>query len=65
MRLNHLILIIFILIIAQFTFAQNKYTLSGIIKDKASNETLIGVNVIISNLQTGTVSNYRNYNFKF
>lgn len=37
--------------------AQNKYTLSGIITDNKTTETLIGVNVIIPKLKNGTVSN--------
>ncbi|NRD21115.1 TonB-dependent receptor [Winogradskyella eckloniae] len=38
-------------------FAQEKFTLSGTITDNQSNETLIGVNIIIPELQTGTMSN--------
>lgn len=37
--------------------AQEKITLSGIITDSNSNETLIGVNIIIPELQTGTMTN--------
>lgn len=37
--------------------AQQRFTLSGTITDAASNETLIGVNVIIPELGTGTVTN--------
>lgn len=42
-----------------FTFinAQEKYTLSGIISNINSNETLIGVNIIFPELQTGTTTN--------
>ncbi|WP_306352631.1 TonB-dependent receptor [Flavobacterium sp. '19STA2R22 D10 B1'] len=52
----HLLLVLFYL----FTFsvvAQEKYTLSGTIADIGSNETLIGVNVFIKELNTGTVTN--------
>ncbi|WP_299103102.1 TonB-dependent receptor [uncultured Winogradskyella sp.] len=38
-------------------YAQEKFTLSGTITDNQSNETLIGVNIIIPELQTGTMSN--------
>lgn len=38
-------------------YAQQKFTLSGTIKEAASNETLIGVNVLIPELQTGTITN--------
>lgn len=37
--------------------AQVKYTLSGIIKEASSNETLIGANVIIPELNTGVSAN--------
>lgn len=39
------------------TKAQNKFTLSGKITDQKSNETLIGVNIIFPELQTGTITN--------
>jgi uncharacterized membrane protein len=38
-------------------YAQEKFSLSGKIKDIENNETLLGVNVIVEELQTGTVSN--------
>ncbi|NRB61357.1 MAG: TonB-dependent receptor [Winogradskyella sp.] len=37
--------------------AQEKVTLSGTISDASSNETLIGVNIILPDLQTGTMTN--------
>lgn len=37
--------------------SQNKFTLSGIITDKNTTETLIGVNVVIPELQSGTMTN--------
>ncbi|SHH77943.1 TonB-dependent receptor [Winogradskyella jejuensis] len=37
--------------------AQNKFTLSGIITDNKTTETLIGVNIIIPELRNGTVTN--------
>ncbi len=37
--------------------AQEKFTLSGVISEDKSNETLIGVNIIIPELQTGTTTN--------
>jgi hypothetical protein len=39
------------------SFAQEKFTLSGSITDTSSNETLIGVNVIIAELKTGVTTN--------
>lgn len=40
-----------------YLFAQEKFTLSGKITDQRSNETLIGVNIIFPELQTGTITN--------
>jgi len=37
--------------------SQESFTLSGVITDSSSNETLIGANIIIPSLQTGTTSN--------
>ena len=45
------------LIFPIFIFSQEKFTLSGIVTDESSNETLIGANIIIPSLQTGTTSN--------
>ncbi|TCK64741.1 outer membrane receptor protein involved in Fe transport [Winogradskyella wandonensis] len=39
------------------TSAQNKYTLSGIVSDSKTTETLIGVNVIVPELKNGTMTN--------
>src|SRR5690606_6555790 len=39
------------------TFSQQKYTLSGTITEVAGNETLIGVNIIVPELNTGTITN--------
>ncbi|MEZ4874534.1 MAG: TonB-dependent receptor, partial [Flavobacteriaceae bacterium] len=40
-----------------FSFGQEKYTLNGTLREEATGETLIGVNVIIPELQTGAVTN--------
>lgn len=37
--------------------AQEKFTLSGTITDSQSNETLIGVNVLVPEIQSGTMTN--------
>ena len=37
--------------------AQEKFTLSGTVSETATGETLIGVNVIIPELQSGTITN--------
>ncbi|WP_298903987.1 TonB-dependent receptor [uncultured Psychroserpens sp.] len=53
-RKNLPFLIIFILNIVS---AQETFTLNGVITDSDSNETLIGVNIIFPELQTGTNTN--------
>jgi hypothetical protein len=40
-----------------WSYAQDNFTLSGTIIDSGSNETLIGVNIIFPELQTGTITN--------
>ncbi|WP_179345331.1 TonB-dependent receptor [Winogradskyella ursingii] len=57
MKKNLLGFLIIIILSTSFTSAQNKFTLSGNVYDSDSNETLIGVNIIIPDLQTGTVTN--------
>ncbi|MFV8467156.1 TonB-dependent receptor [Flavobacterium sp. LB1P62] len=46
-----------LLLITISSFAQQKFTLSGIIIDANSNETLIGVNIVIPELKTGVTTN--------
>jgi len=46
-----------LLLLPIVVISQEKFTLSGIITDQSSNETLIGANIIIPSLQTGTTSN--------
>ena len=48
---------LFLLGIPLILSAQDKFTLSGSITDNASNETLIGVNVLIPEIQSGTMTN--------
>ncbi len=50
-------LIFLLLLIPAFAVAQQKTTISGRITEKGSGETLIGVNVYVPSLKTGTVSN--------
>lgn len=50
--------IFLIIILTTFTsFSQEKFTLSGTITDFKNNETLIGVNIYIPALKTGTTTN--------
>ncbi|HPF11966.1 MAG TPA: TonB-dependent receptor [Flavobacteriaceae bacterium] len=46
-----------LLLLIQYFQAQEKFTLSGTVTEASTGETLIGVNVIIPNLNTGTVTN--------
>ncbi len=57
--MNKAHLVFFIILISSFLkiSAQEKFTLSGTITDSQSNETLISVNIIIPELQTGTITN--------
>lgn len=55
-RQKYLSLSLFLLLF-QFSFSQQKYTLSGTIADSQNNETLIGVNVTIPELKTGVTTN--------
>ena len=50
-------IILFLILFFNYINAQEKYTISGIITDINSNETLIGVNIIIPELKTGTTTN--------
>ncbi|WP_040254310.1 TonB-dependent receptor [Psychroserpens mesophilus] len=50
--------ILLLFIISPLTLeAQEKYTISGVITDQNSNETLIGVNILFPDQQTGTITN--------
>ncbi|MEZ4858039.1 MAG: TonB-dependent receptor [Flavobacteriaceae bacterium] len=40
-----------------YSYSQEKFTLNGTLLEEATGETLIGVNVIIPELQTGTITN--------
>lgn len=51
------VILLFFLLSPLSIIAQEKYTISGSIRDDSSNETLIGVNIIVPDLQTGTVTN--------
>src|SRR5680860_992816 len=51
-------LILIILLISSTLFAQEKFTLSGNVKDKSNGEDLIGVTIFVKELPgTGTVTN--------
>ena len=48
---------ILLLFISNLSLAQEKFTLSGFVSDIDSKETLIGVNIIVPELQIGTITN--------
>ncbi len=50
-------LLIIVILTAFTSFSQEKFTLSGTIKDSKNNETLIGVNIYIPVLKIGTTTN--------
>lgn len=50
-------LLLFLLFSALPALAQDKFTLSGTVIDANSNETLIGVNVVVTELKTGVTTN--------
>jgi len=57
-NISRLFLLTLSLLISQLTFAQQKYTISGTVKDKKTGELLIGTVIRISELKnTGTASN--------
>ncbi|WP_299386527.1 TonB-dependent receptor [uncultured Lacinutrix sp.] len=51
------LLLIIICLSSFFISAQEKFTLSGVIQDQGTNETLIGVNILVPELNTGTTTN--------
>ncbi|WP_055436473.1 TonB-dependent receptor [Lacinutrix algicola] len=51
------LLLILICLSSFFISAQEKFTLSGVIQDQGTNETLIGVNILVPELNTGTTTN--------
>jgi hypothetical protein len=55
------ILSLVLLLFSLVSFSQEKVTLSGTISDESTNETLIGVTVIIEELKTGTTTNEYGY----
>jgi hypothetical protein len=57
MKNNIFACLIALLCYSASVFGQNKFTLSGIVSDTKTTETLIGVNLIIPKLKTGTVTN--------
>ncbi|MCE2611618.1 TonB-dependent receptor [Flavobacteriaceae bacterium D16] len=55
-RIRHFLLILLICSLANLS-AQQKFTISGTISEAASNETLIGVSLVVPELRTGVTTN--------
>ncbi len=49
--------LLFLALWCVYGIAQEKFTLSGTVSESATGETLIGVNVLITDLRTGTITN--------
>ena len=56
-RIQNILISSFIVLIFAKGYSQDKFTLSGSITDASSNEQLISVNILIPELNTGTVTN--------
>ncbi|GAA4326100.1 TonB-dependent receptor [Pontixanthobacter gangjinensis] len=58
-------LLLLVFLIGSEAFSQETYTLNGVVTDASSNETLIGVNLIVPEANTGVVTNdYGYYSIK-
>ncbi len=57
MNLKSKVILFFCLFISSINFAQNRYTLSGTVTDQNTNETLIGVTVLIKEANIYTATN--------
>ena len=55
------LLLLYLVVLSQTTFAQRTFTISGYVREKGSQEQLNGVNVYVPNSTFGTNSN--NYGF--
>lgn len=55
--MKKLLLNIILLLLVQAVFAQDKFTVSGYIKDSKNGEALIGASILVKELSTGTATN--------
>ncbi len=55
------LVLVFLVVLSHISFSQRTFTISGYIREKGSQEQLIGVNVYVPNSSIGTSSN--NYGF--
>lgn len=61
MRLKYLILFLLLFFISTFSFSQDRFTVSGYVRDALTGEELISATIFVKELKTGTLSN--NYGF--
>ena len=61
MQRKQLIFILFLFFISSFSFAQDKFTISGFVRDVSSGEELISATIYVKELKTGILTN--NYGF--
>ena len=57
MKKNFLHILIFILGFTTSVYSQEKFTFSGNVSEQSSNESLIGVNILIPDINSGTTTN--------
>lgn len=56
--MNRKILLLFLFLIPAFSFSQDKFTVSGVLKDAASGETILGAPIAVSEIPgTGVLTN--------
>jgi len=56
--MNRKILLLFLFLIPAFSFSQDKFTVSGVLKDAASGETILGAPIAVSEIpDTGVLTN--------
>ena len=51
------ILLFFLILSSRFAFGQNKFTITGYVKDSLSSETLTGASIIVNDQEKGVISN--------
>lgn len=58
---GRLLLLALVFLVSVKSYAQSKYTISGIVKDNATGDVLIGSTVSVKEAATGTVANEKGY----
>lgn len=58
MKLKHIFIVIF-LFLSTALYSQEYFTLSGVITNAQTGKTLDGIDIVVKNQLTGTISNYK------